>query len=365
MLLNKTPTLRRWLVATSVAGLCLVVAGCNRGPTTAELMASAKALIAKQDTRGAIIQLKSALQKNADSAEARLLLGQQLLKSGDAVSAEVELLKAQELLVPEDEFLPDLARAMLQLGKEAKLIADFGQTQLKVPASIADLQTSLATAYAAQNDRNLAERAVAAALAAMPDHGPALIVQARLKVVGGDVDGGIALLEGVLKRDPADERAGLLKAELLRQARRDAPGAEQALRAVMAAHPASIPAQAALLGLLMEQDKLPEVRTQFAALKKAAPDHVETLYFEARLAFIDKNYKATREITDRLLKVMPENVRVLMLAGAAEYRQKQYLQAESLLAHALKNAPRLLLARQLLAQTYLQGHPGPAAPAGG
>jgi putative PEP-CTERM system TPR-repeat lipoprotein len=158
----------------------------------------------------------------------------------------------------------------------------------------------------------------------------------------------------VLKRDGANENAGLLKGELLRQAKGDVPGAIEVYRKVIAAHPTSVPAQAALMSLLLEQGKLPEVRTQFAALKKSAPDNSETLYFEARLAFIDKDYKTTREITARLLKVMPESVRVLMLAGSAEYRLKEYLQAESLLGHALKNAPRQVLVRQLLAQTYLR-----------
>jgi putative PEP-CTERM system TPR-repeat lipoprotein len=352
--LSQTLSAWRWLLFSTVVVLSLTLIGCNRGPSEAELLTSAKGLIAKKDFKGAIIQLKSTLQKNATSAEARLLLGQQLLASGDPVAAQVELLKAQELQVPDDQVVPDLARAMLQLGQEAKVITQYGALQLKTPAAAADLQTSLATSYAVQNDRERADRAVATALAAVPDYAAALIVQARLKIVSGDVDGGLALLDGVLQRDGADENAGLLKGEVLRQIKRDVTGAVDAYRKVMVSHPSSVPAQAALLGLLLEQGKLPEVRTQFAALKKAAPDNSETLYFEARLAFIDKDFKASREITERLLKVMPENVRVLLLAGAAEFRMKQYLQAESLLAHALKNAPRQLLARQLLAQTFLR-----------
>jgi putative PEP-CTERM system TPR-repeat lipoprotein len=354
MPLTQTLFTWRWLLVSTVVVLSLTLIGCNRGPSEADLLASAKSLIAKKELRGAIIQLKSALQKNATSAEGRLLLGQQLLASGDPVAAQVELLKAQELQVPDEQVVPDLARAMVQLGQEAKVITQYGTLALKTPAAASDLQTTLATCYAIQNDRDRAEKAVASALAAVPDFAPALIVQSRLKIVGGDVDGGLALLDGVLQRDAADENAGLLKGEVLRQLKRDAPGAIDAYRKVMVSHPTSVPAQAALLGLLLEQGQMPEVRTQFASLKKSAPDNSETLYFEARLAFIDKDFKASREITERLLKVMPENVRVLLLAGAAEYRMKQYLQAESLLARALKNAPRQVLARQLLAQALLR-----------
>jgi putative PEP-CTERM system TPR-repeat lipoprotein len=47
-------------------------------------------------------------------------------------------------------------------------------------------------------------------------------------------------------------------------------------------------------------------------------------------------------------------VPVLELAGANEYRLKNYLQAEALLGRALKKVPGLVLSRHLLAQTYLR-----------
>jgi predicted Zn-dependent protease len=106
--------------------------------------------------------------------------------------------------------------------------------------------------------------------------------------------------------------------------------------------------------MLQAQKKPDLAKAQFAELKKVAPNHPETLYFEAQFAFEAKDYKLAREITDRILKVLPDNVPVLELAGANEYRLKNYLQAEALLGRALKKVPGLVLSRHLLAQTYLR-----------
>ena len=47
------------------------------------LLSSAKDYLAKNDRKAAVIQLKNALEKRPDFAEARFLLGQTLLGAGD------------------------------------------------------------------------------------------------------------------------------------------------------------------------------------------------------------------------------------------------------------------------------------------
>ena len=79
----------RRLLIPGIAAALLALAGC--GPQNPDgLVASAKGYIAKSDEKAAIVQLKSALQKDPDHAEARLLLGQMLLATGDPNGASVE-----------------------------------------------------------------------------------------------------------------------------------------------------------------------------------------------------------------------------------------------------------------------------------
>ena len=337
----------------SPIGLALLVACSGGSGTGAEQIASAKALLAKKDAKAAVIELKNALQKNPQSAEARFLLGQTLLAGGDPVTALVELQKAQELQIADELVIPEIARGMLMVGDEAKLLTQYGSMVLKDDAAGADLKTSLATAYAVKADLPSAKRSTEEALRLKPGYAPALIVQARIAASEGDIGSALALLDKVLAAEPGNERAGTLKGDYLLQAKRDPDGALAAYRQVLAGRAGSVAARSAVANILFQQKKVPEARAEFELLKKTAPEHPETLLLQAQLAFLDNDLKATRELTDRLLKAMPNNLRALELAGAAELRGKNYLQAEAHLSAAMKLAPALLRPRVLLAQTYL------------
>lgn len=344
---------RKSAPALTLTLAALLLTACA-GESDTQLIASAQQLLAKKDNKGAVIQLKTALQKNPDSAEARLLLGKTLLEQGDPVTALVELRKAQELRVPDERVVPDMARAMLAVGDGDKLIAQFGALKLTDPVAAADLRTTVATALGIQNNLDGARAAIAEALRLKPGYGPALLIQARLEAAGGKVDEALTLLDQSLAADPASERTGVFKGELLLQSKQDPEAAKAAFRAVLKSTPDSVAARAAVANILFQQQKLEDSRAEFVLLKKSAPNHPETLFLEAQLAFADKDYKKTRETAELILKNFPDSVRVLELGGAAEFRLRNYVQAEGLLGRALKLAPRQLLTRQLLAQTYLR-----------
>ena len=335
------------LVATAM------VAGCG-GKSEEDLVASGKKMLADKDLPGALIQFKSALQKAPNLAEGRLLLGKALLESGDPVAAQVELRKAQELNVPDEQVVPLLARAMLLLGEGAKVLTQYGELRLKTPEAAAELATSVATAHLLAGDSDQARAAIARAQQSVPGFVPATVLSARILASEGDFDKALVLLEQALVKTPGDEPAALLKGEVLWHGKNDPSGAVESFRKVLAANPKAVSAHTSIISVLNQQKKTDESKAQFELLKQAAPNHPDTIFMEAQFAFAKQDYKATRELTDRLLKSMPENARVLELAGAAEFRLKQYVQAEAFLGRALKNAPGQRLSRHLLAQTYLR-----------
>ena len=330
-----------------------VLSGCG-GKSEADLTADGKQLLAKKDLPGAIIQFKSALQKQPDSGEARLLLGIALLESGDPVSAQVELRKAQELQIPDERAVPPLVRAMLAMGEQNKLLAQYASLRLKDPEAAADLATSIATAHMISGNTEKARQSLGMAQQSLPGYVPAIVIEARLQAADGDFDGALTLLGQALAKAPDDERGGILKGDVLWHGKKDPAGALDSYKKVVAAHPKAVSAYTASITILNEQKKTDEAKLVFDQLKKALPNHPDTLFFEAQFAFSNQDYKTTREITDRLLKGMPDHPRVLELAGAADYRLKRYTQAEAFLARALKGAPGLVLSRHLLAQTYLR-----------
>lgn len=340
-------------VGASLLLTAALLAACG-GKSDADMLSSAKQLLEQKDTQAALIQLKNVLQKQPDSGEARLLLGKTLLELGDPIAALVELRKAQELQVQDEEVIPSIARAMLLVGEEAKVLAQYRGTRLKDALASADLATSLAIAHAVAGEKENAAGMLNQALLAMPTYARAIVMEARLKAADNDMDGALKLLDGVLAREPANDTAGVLKGEVQLVGKQDTAGALDTFRKVLAGNPKSVPAHVAIIAILNDQKKPDEARTQYEALKKAQPNHPETLFYQAQFAYQDKDFKTTKEVADRLLKAMPENPRALELAGAASFRLKRYPEAEASLGKALKNAPGLVLSRQLLAQTYLR-----------
>ena len=318
---------------------------------------SAKAYLAKNDNKAAIIELKSALQQLPDSPEARLLLGKALLDSGDALSAEVELRKALALKQPSSAVIPPLARALNLLGQDAKLIQQYVALELAEPVPAADLKTSLAVAYSRQGKHKERDAALAAALAAVPGYAPARQVQARLQAAQRNFDGALQTLEEILAKAPGDHEALHFKGELLFGAKRDAVGALAAQRKALASRGDFVPAHAGIVAILLAQRDMAGARAQVEALKKVAPNHGQTKYLEAQLAFLSQDYKTARELAQLILKVAPNNVPALQIAGAVEFQAGSLLQAETFLTKALQIADQALT-RKMLAQTQMRmGNP--------
>lgn len=344
---------RHSFLVSGLVALTLALAACS-GESEDKLMASAKGFLDKNDNKSAVIQLKTVLQKNPKSGAARLMLGKALRDSGDAADGLLELRKAQELGVPDEQVLPELARTQLMVGEHAKVSGQFAATELRDAAANADLAVSVATAFAAQGDKARALENTTRALQSVPAYAPAVVLQAQLKAADRDIDGALVLLDEVLAKDANYVRAGVLRGEMLWLGKQDREGALAAYRKVLVGTPKSVVARTAIVSLLFEQNKPEDARTELAELVKTAPNHPDTMFLQARSAFLGADFKATREITERLLKGLPNNVPALELAGAAEFQLKSDAQAEVLLARALKQAPGRVVARQLLAQIYLR-----------
>lgn len=341
------------LKLAAIAMACAALLACGKS-SDAELLASARQYLAKKDTPAAIIQLKTALQQNANWAEARYLLGKALLDSGDVAAATVELRKAAELKYDENALAPLLAQALLRQGEARRVVDNYGALTLKDAAANASLQTSLARAHAQLDQREAAEKALAAALAADPQHVPALLLQARIAASKQDFAGALQILDGITARQPDEAEAWLFKGELQQGGLNDKAAALAAYRQAAELRNDYLVAHQAIVALLVEDRQLDAARAHVEALKKSLPGQPGTRLLEAQMAFLAKDYAATRAITTPLLQLAPNNPLLLQLAGAAEYRLDALPQAENLLTQALKINPGMVLANQLLARTYLR-----------
>ena len=93
-----------------------------------------------------------------------------------------------------------LARTLLLLGQPDKVTKELAKVELSSPEARAEMQTALAQAYLMQGKNDLAETALAPALAAQPAYAPALLGQARLKASQKDLPGAVPVLEAALEK---------------------------------------------------------------------------------------------------------------------------------------------------------------------
>ena len=334
-----------------VAGLCVLLASCGDSPES--LVRSARDYLAKGDSSAAVIQLRNALQKEPNNAEARYLLGKVLIERRDSAGAVKELRMALQLGYPPEQTLPALARALIDDGDAKELVSEFGGTNLNSADAQAALKTTIGKALLSLRKPKEAEAAFSAALAAKADFAAALLGVATLRAADGNIQGAKKIVDDVLAQPHAPPEASLLKARLL-IAENQRDEALAVLQKTVETNPDYLPAHYELVSLLIAKGDLELASAQVGAIRKASKQDVRAYYFDALIASQRRNLPAAREAIQQVLKSAPQHLPSLLLAGEVELRAGQFNQAQDYLRRALSGSPGLPYAERLLAATYLR-----------
>lgn len=340
--------LGRLLVGVLATSMWL--AACSKTPE--QMLASAKGYLGQNKPEAAAIELKNALQKDGALAEARFLLGKIHLEQGEAAAAAKELRRAADLGYPEVDTAPLLARALLLTGEADEVINKFADSKLSDPQAQAVLRTALGDAYLAKAQLDKARDAYSEAVAADPKNALARVGIARTRVLGGDIDGAIGEVDGVIADHPDTAEAYALKADLM-WAKNRVDEATAALSAAVKAAPKNVAYNFRLVSFLLRQNKFDEAAARLADMQKVAPNHPTTTYLQAFLDFRNNHVEAARDGTMKVLKVAPEYLPAQLLAGAIFLRLNDQAQAQEYLGKVISRAPRIVLARRLMAQSLL------------
>ncbi|MBZ8138330.1 PEP-CTERM system TPR-repeat protein PrsT [Rubrivivax gelatinosus] len=337
---------------TAIVLIALFTAACGE-PSSTEAIASAQSRIEKQDYPAAIVELKSALQRDPQSPRLRFLLGDVLLRLGDTAAAEVEIDKARDFGYPDEETLPKLARAMLANGK-AKSVADlFSKVELKDARAAADLRTSVALAFSELGQGQESRNATRQALELDPTNIDARFLQAR-QTSTESAEASLSLIDRLLVDAPNRADIHFFRGQLMWTAKRDVDAAVTSFQQALKLNAAYLPAHRALSTIWLQRNNKDQFKNQVQLLQKALPKHPETEYFVTQLAFLEGDLKTAREGTSQLLKRSPDNALALELAGLIELKAGRLVVAETHLNKVLRIAPQRTSARVHLAETYLR-----------
>jgi putative PEP-CTERM system TPR-repeat lipoprotein len=332
--------------------LALASASCG-GDSPTQLVASAKEYLAKREYNAAVIQLKNALQKEPDDAEARYLLGLASLESGDVLSAETELKKAEELGLRSGNLDVAQARTLLAKGDAKGAISRYAGKTLSDAQIQADLHAVLGLAQLAVNNPSEAGKRFEQSLAIAPANVTANLGQARLLAAKGEFEQALKHVAQALSSSPSSGEAHLLKADLL-ATKGDAQAAEAAYRDAIRIAPGRTEPRLGLIAHLVRQRALEKAQSELAELEKTASKDPRVAYARAQLELAQHKFAAARETIQQVLKVAPEHVPSLTLAGIAAFRDSAYAEAESHLRKAVGLAPQAIEAKRYLAATRLR-----------
>lgn len=343
-----TRTLKAVVLGLALAAL---LPGCGVSGDPKSLIAKAQGLRQEKNYKAAIIELKNALQKDSNNAEARYLLGITYYDNLDYRMAEQELRRALELSYERSKVMPALGKAMLMLEVYQKVLDQIpveGHASDTVQANILTLR---ARALIGLNRTSQAQELLRAALAKQPEFADALVEQARIAAGERQIEETVSLVERALRSAPKHVDGLLIKGDLAR-ARSDQTAAMEAFQKVVEVDPHNIPARLRIASLHIENNKASEAKKIISEIRRISPGNVMASHMQALVDFRAGEYVAANENIQRVLKTVPDYLPSILLAGAILTEMRSYEQARSHLARVLARAPGNIYARRLLATTF-------------
>lgn len=332
--------------------LAATLAACGSNDAD-KYVASAETYIGKAEYRAAVIELKNAIAKSPQNAQARFLLGRSLLALGDPVSAATEFRKALDLKYPADEAYPLLARALVQQGAPRKEILELADAPVQSAHAKAELAANLAIAHLGFNERKEAKERIDAALALEPANASARIAQTQLLLVQGELAGALKVVDEVVAAAPNDADAMVLKGDVETALGKRADALKTYERTV-AAHPELLRARYSLISALIQSGEVDKASAQVDLVKKVAPGDPRTNYVIAYLAFARGEDAAAIESLQKVVQAAPDYLPARYLSGLLDLKRGAYASAEDSLRMVVAKAPGDDTVRIALAQTYLR-----------
>jgi cellulose synthase operon protein C len=349
-------TLHRLLILTALAGIAMLLAGCDFFLSADKRVSRAQEMMAAHDYRGAMIELKNALQSQSGHVQARLLLAEVSLQLGDAAAADKELRYAIDAGADAARTAPLSAEIRLASGKASELLVavDAGELQLSEPAR----STYRGRALLEMRQSEQALAAFQTAIAADANYKQARLGLADAYAALGRIDEALAEFDKILAADP--QAADVLLARGTLHVRRgQIEQAEQSLSAALKhAETLTVRQYAMLLAALTEAHlargdigAARKTQGELAAISEEAPI---TRLLSARVAMAEHDYAKAATDLQRVVSAAPDFVPARFLLGAVSLAQGNLHQAELHLSQAVQRAPENLEARKLLAQAQLR-----------
>lgn len=332
-----------------------VMPGCERLKkyNEQELVQRAQDFQGKGDLKAAVIELKNALQKNQNNAEARLLLGQIYVEAGDGNSAEHELLKAGQLGLNPESTKVYMGQALLLQGLFSRVLQEIQPTDKTSQSNLSKILQIHGDAYLGLGKIKEACTSYTGSKEKDSTHVPTYWGLAKCFAVQHDFEQAKSQLDVALKLNNQNAETWVLVGDLesLRNNRRAAEAAYLSAKKVDSKNIGAYLGHALLYIKVHELDKADK---ELQDARKVARDNLMVRYMQAFVAFQQKKYTEARDELQAVLRAMPDHMPSILLSGEVAFTLGTYEIAEAALNKFLAQSPDNVFARKLLAATFLK-----------
>lgn len=338
----------------AICALLAVMAGSNLAGAEGNGLEAAKKYFDKGEMKAAVIELKNFLQDNPDNVDARALLGEAYLKTGDAAAAAKSLERARDLKAPKEKWLVPLGRAYLAQGDAKSVLEQIRPGEDLSPPIRAEAYGLVGTAYLVKGDLTRAKENLDASLKLNPGSVDALLGMAMLEARQKNFKKSVEYVGQITSKDPKQINAWVVMGEAKRL---DGDNAGS-----IAAFTKAIELQAndarALLGRAssyIEGGKFDEAAKDVATVRKAIGDIPLALFLQATIDFQQKKLDEAQELLSRVATALPDHLPTKLLLGTVAYQKAQYATAENQLSQFLARVPeKHVPAAKLLGATLMK-----------
>lgn len=332
-----------------------ILPGCDKlsHSTPEELIERAKDFQAKGDLKSSIIELKSALQKDPNNPQARLMLGENYIRRGMGSEAEIELKKAKQLGVNDESIKVLLGEALLLQGEYKRTLDEIQARPQTTPLNRARILRQRGEAQIGLGHLEEGCSLFQNAKEAFANYAPAYRGLAQCSIAHRNYDEAKARLDEALKIDAqdADNWAELGRLELIRD---DQPAAKSAFLKAQSIDRAHVQASMGLVSLYLRNGELEKAAAEVKAARKNNPNNVLVRYNEALVSFRQGHYKQARDELQEILRNMPNHMPSILLSGAVAFSLGSYEQASQNFSRFLGQYPENSYASKALAATDLK-----------
>lgn len=335
--------------------ICLLgLGGCERlkNYTDQEYLQKAKTAQSQGKVQEAVINLKNALQKNPNNAEARWLLGEAYVTLEQGREAEKELKRAQELGINPESLKVPMGRALMLQGLYKRIL---DETQPGPDSSQLNIARMLEIQGQAQLGLGKLEGCLLFQQSQQKDAGyvPAYWGLARCAAVQGKPDVARAELQKALKLEDKNSDTWSLLGDLERDNKRLIE-AEAAYTSALQRKPGNLNALFGRAAVRVQNNSLKEAGQDLDTAAKIAKDHPIVTHLRGVIQFKNRNYTDAKTSFETALKAAPGYLPAILWLGFTNTALKNYQQAAQQFTQYTRHYPKAVQIQALLAAVQIK-----------